>query len=70
MANTLDLTYITVPSTLSNDAIYSPIARLLKDGKKQSFGVKAPLGIIADVNIIKVLPRSYSWQSRGSRVQC
>ena len=53
MANTLDLTYITVPSTLSNDAIYSPIARLLKDGKKQSFGVKAPLGIIADVNIIK-----------------
>ena len=56
MANTLDLTYITVPSTLSNDAIYSPIARLLKDGKKQSFGVKAPLGIIADVNIIKGSP--------------
>ena len=24
VANTLDLTYITVPSTLSNDAIYSP----------------------------------------------
>ena len=57
MANTLDLTYITVPSTLSNDAIYSPIARLVKDGKKQSFGVKAPLGIIADVNIIKGSPQ-------------
>jgi len=57
MANTLDVTYITVPSTLSNDAIYSPIARLLKEGKKQSFGVKAPLGIIADVNIIKDSPR-------------
>ena len=36
MANTLDLTYITVPSTLSNDAIYSPIARLLKDGKNRA----------------------------------
>lgn len=53
----MDLTYITVPSTLSNDAIYSPIARLVKDGKKQSFGVKAPLGIIADVNIIKGSPK-------------
>ena len=56
MANISDLTYITVPSTLSNDAIYSPIARLVKEGKKQSFGVKAPLGIIADVNIIKCSP--------------
>lgn len=57
ISNELNLSYITVPSTLSNDAIYSPIARLLRDGKKQSFGVKAPLGIIADIDIIRKSPR-------------
>ena len=57
ISNELNLSYITAPSTLSNDAIYSPIARLLRDGKKQSFGVKAPLGIIADIDIIRKSPR-------------
>lgn len=48
--------YITLPSTLSNDAIYSPIARLKEKGKKKSFGVTAPIGIIVDVEIIKQSP--------------
>lgn len=48
--------YITVPSTLSNDAIYSPIARLTDNGVKKSFGVAAPIGIIVNVNIIKEAP--------------
>ena len=57
ISNDLNLSYITAPSTLSNDAIYSPIARLVQKGKKQSFGVKAPLGIIADIEIIRRSPR-------------
>ncbi|MCB2195267.1 MAG: iron-containing alcohol dehydrogenase [Bacteroidetes bacterium] len=55
-ADKVNLPYIVVPSTLSNDGIYSPIARLDENGKKKSFGVKPPLGIIADLDIIKNSP--------------
>lgn len=51
-----NVAYITLPSTLSNDAIYSPIARLKEGEKKKSFGVHAPIGIIVDVDIIKQSP--------------
>ncbi|NLR92661.1 iron-containing alcohol dehydrogenase [Flammeovirga agarivorans] len=50
--------YLSVPSTLSNDGLYSPISRLInKSGKKESYGVTPPLGIIADINIIKKSPK-------------
>ena len=55
-ANKLDLPYITIPSTLSNDAIYSCVARLISDGKKTSFGVVPPIGIIVDLDIIRHSP--------------
>ena len=48
--------FVSMPSTLSNDAIYSPIARLSENGIKKSFGVKSPIGIIVDTNIIKQSP--------------
>jgi len=47
------LPYIAIPSTLSNDAIYSPVARLRKDTKKESFGTDSPLGLIVDLSIVK-----------------
>lgn len=56
-AQIYELPYITLPSTLSNDAIYSPIARLNKKGIKKSFGVKPPLGIIVDTDIIARSPK-------------
>lgn len=48
--------YVTIPSTLSNDAIYSPIARLTQNGIKKSFGVKSPIGIIVNTRIIRESP--------------
>lgn len=54
--NHLDIPYISVPSTLSNDAIYSPVARLVFEGKKRSYGVKPPMGIIVDLDIIRNSP--------------
>jgi glycerol-1-phosphate dehydrogenase [NAD(P)+] len=54
--NHLDIPYISVPSTLSNDAIYSPVARLVFERKKRSYGVKPPMGIIVDLDIIKKSP--------------
>ena len=48
--------YVTIPSTLSNDAIYSPIARLTKEGIKNSYGANSPIGIIINTQIIKKSP--------------
>lgn len=55
-ASQLDMPYISVPSALSNDAVYSCVARLTKNGKKYSFGVQPPIGIVVDVNIINKSP--------------
>ena len=55
-ASQLDMPYINVPSALSNDAVYSCVARLTKNGKKFSFGVQPPIGIIVDINIINKSP--------------
>lgn len=55
-ASQLDMPYINVPSALSNDAVYSCVARLTKDGKKFSFGVQPPIGIIVDIDIINQSP--------------
>lgn len=56
-ASKADVPYISVPSALSNDAVYSCVARLTSDGKKKSFGVQPPIGIIVDFEIICNSPR-------------
>lgn len=56
-ATKCDVPYITVPSTLSNDAIYSCVSRLTENGKKKSYGVQPPIGIIVDLDIIKKSPK-------------
>lgn len=56
-ASKSDVPYITVPSTLSNDAVYSCVARLTVNGKKRSYGVQPPIGIIVDLKIISKSPR-------------
>ena len=55
-ASQLDMPYINVPSALSNDAVYSCVARLTKNGKKFSFGVQPPIGIVVDIDIINMSP--------------
>ena len=56
-ASKCDTPYITMPSTLSNDAIYSCVSRLISGGKKRSYGVQPPTGIIVDLDIIKKSPK-------------
>lgn len=55
-ASNTDTPYVTIPSTLSNDAVYSCVARLTDEGKKRSFGVQPPIGIIVDFNVIRKSP--------------
>ena len=56
-ASRCDKPYITVPSALSNDAVYSCVSRLSVEGKKKSFGVQPPIGIIVDFDVIRSSPR-------------
>ena len=56
-ASTIDKPYITIPSALSNDAIYSTVARLVKNGQKVGFDVQPPMGIIVDIDGIRNSPR-------------
>ena len=56
-ASKCDIPYITVPSTLSNDAVYSCVSRLTVDGKKRSYGVLPPTGIIVDLEVVKKSPK-------------
>ena len=41
-ADKVDKPYINIPSALSNDAVYSCVARSTQKGKKYSFGVPPP----------------------------
>lgn len=60
-ASRRDLPYINIPSALSNDAVYSCVARLTdQSGKKRSRTVQPPLGIIVDFEIIRKSPISMS----------
>ncbi len=56
-ASKCDAPYLTVPSTLSNDAVYSCVARLTTNGKKRSYGVQPPTGIIVDLEVVKKSPK-------------
>jgi len=50
------INFISVPTCPSNDGIASPVAVIEKNGRKKSLGAKMPLGIIADLGIIKASP--------------
>lgn len=56
-ASKSDIPYITVPSTLSNDAVYSCVSRLTTNGKKRSYGVQPPIGIIVDLDVVSRSPK-------------
>lgn len=49
--------YVSIPTTLSNDGLASPIAVLKTiEGRAKSFGAKVPDGILIDIDIIKRAP--------------
>lgn len=59
LAIKLGLKYISIPTTLSNDGIYSPVA-VLEDERKRKVrtGTDIPIGIIVDLSIVKEAPLS------------
>jgi glycerol-1-phosphate dehydrogenase [NAD(P)+] len=57
-ASKVGMNYLSVPTAISSDGIYSPVSVITgSDGKKKSLGANVPLGIIIDLDIVKTSPR-------------
>lgn len=54
-----DIPFISVPTTLSNDGIYSPVAVISFQNGIRSVQTELPLGIVIDVGVIKSAPEVY-----------
>jgi glycerol-1-phosphate dehydrogenase [NAD(P)+] len=49
--------FISVPTTISNDGISSPVASIInRDGARRSHGARLPAGIVVDVRVIGEAP--------------
>ena len=51
-----NVNFLSIPTVTSNDGISSPIAVIRSEGKSMSLGAKMPLGVIADLRVIKDAP--------------
>lgn len=47
-----DIPFVTMPTTLSNDSLCSAVARLMSGGRKRSYSVQPPLGILIDFGVV------------------
>jgi len=53
----VNLNYLAIPTALSNDGIYSPVASITQeDGRKRSVGANIPLGVIIDIPLVQQAP--------------
>lgn len=50
------INFISIPTTVANDGISSPVAVINFSEEKRSIITKMPLGVIADLNVIKSAP--------------
>jgi glycerol-1-phosphate dehydrogenase [NAD(P)+] len=48
--------YLSIPTTLSNDGIYSPVAVITQKGGKLSSGASIPIGIVVDLEVVSKAP--------------
>jgi glycerol-1-phosphate dehydrogenase [NAD(P)+] len=55
-ANRWGLPMISVATSLANDGFASPVASLINDGVKGSYGVHIPFGVIVDLDFVEVGP--------------
>lgn len=50
------LSFLSIPTTLSNDGILSPVAVLKDGGQSRSLGVDVPIGTLVDLDLVKTSP--------------
>jgi len=56
---------ISIPTTLSNDGIVSPVSILRLNNKYRSIGTVYPIGVIGDIEIIKKSPKMHLLSGLG-----
>jgi glycerol-1-phosphate dehydrogenase [NAD(P)+] len=56
VATKLNLNYLSMPTALSNDGIYSPVAVISHNNKKERLGANIPSGIIIDIGVVRNAP--------------
>jgi len=56
-ATELNLPFLSVPTATSNDAVASPVAVINFGDYVKSMGAMAPIGVVADLNILRNQPR-------------
>lgn len=56
--NHVNMNYLSVPTALSNDGIYSPVAVLFDGKQRRRIGTNIPLGIIVDVSVVQKAPQA------------
>ena len=56
---------ISIPTTLSNDGIASPISVISLDGETKHLGTTPPVGVVADVAILRQTPKDFLLSGLG-----
>jgi len=67
-AHTLQLPFISVPTSVSNDGFCSPSASLLVEGKRKSVQASIPYGVVADLDIITSAPKETFYSGLGDMI--
>ncbi|MEM0316236.1 MAG: iron-containing alcohol dehydrogenase [Archaeoglobaceae archaeon] len=57
VASELNVPFISVPTTASHDGIASPVASFKEQGRPISISAKAPIAVVADIDIIEKCPK-------------
>lgn len=55
-ASLVGLPFVSVATTLTHDGIASPVASLEDRGRKASYGVQAPIGVVVDIDHVRDAP--------------
>ena len=67
-AHTLQLPFISVPTSVSNDGFCSPTASLLVEGKRKSVYANIPYGVVADLDVISGAPKETFYSGLGDMI--
>ncbi len=67
-AHVLDLPFVSVPTSISNDGFCSPNSSLMVQGKRKSVNAKIPYGVIIDIEAIKTSPDSCVYSGIGDLI--
>jgi glycerol-1-phosphate dehydrogenase [NAD(P)+] len=67
-AHVLNIPFISIPTSLSNDGFCSPTSSLLVNNKKASLTATIPFGVIIDLDIVRSAPASLVYSGIGDLI--